>query len=201
MRDGNALACAFTGHRPGRYRFGYDEEDETCIQLKAALAEQIAILIGAGITTFYSGMALGADQWAASIVLSMRVSHPKVRLIAVLSCETQANKWSVEHRERYFNTLAECDDVITLNTHHTSTCVFERSRYLVDHADYLVAVYDNGLRGSTACMIRYAQEKRRQIISIHPDTLEIATDVDLEALKRRAQIRVVRDGENTGGNI
>jgi len=201
MRDKKALACAFTGHRPARYRFGYDEEYESCVQLKVALAEQIAILIGVGVTTFYSGMALGADQWAATIVLNMRAAHPKVRLIAVLPCETQADKWSAEHRERYFDTLAVCDDVITLNTHHTPTCVFERNRFLVDRTDYLLAVYDNGLRGSTACVIRYAQEKRRQIISIHPDTLEIAAAVDLEALRRRAQIRVVRCGDRGGGEI
>jgi len=128
MKDRKAFACAFTGHRPMRYRFGYDEEHEACVQLKEALAEQIATLIGVGINTFYSGMALGVDQWAASIVLDMRATQPKVRLIAVLPCETQADKWSAEHRERYFDTLAECDDVITINTHYTSTCVFERNR-------------------------------------------------------------------------
>ena len=186
------LACAFTGHRPTRYRFGYDEEHDSCIQLKTVLREQVAALIGGGITTFYSGMGLGADIWLAEIVLDMQKTHPKVQLIAVLPCETQANRWSVEQRERYFNTLAACDDVITLNTHFTPTCVQECRRYMVDRAGYLLAVYDNASRGDVAYTIRYAQEKDRNIISVHPDTLEITSAADLEAIRRRGQLRVIR---------
>ena len=93
---------------------------------------------------FLTGMAQGVDQWAAEIVLAMKRSYPHIQLIAVLPCETQANKWSQEQRERYFNTLAVCDDVITLNARYTPQCMLERNRYMVDHAGYLLAVYDGG---------------------------------------------------------
>lgn len=192
MKERKTFACAFTGHRPGRFCFGYDEEHEQCKQLKSVLADQIAALIDAGITTFYTGMAQGVDQWAAAIVLALSEEHPGIRLIAVLPCETQANKWSVDQRERHFNILAECDDVITLAGHYTPTCMLERNRYLVDHAEYLLAVYDNGIRGGTAHTIRYAEKRGRKIISIHPDTLHIATEVDLEALRRRKHLRIVK---------
>jgi len=185
-------ACAFTGHRPRRFSFGYDEEHEKCNQLKSVLADQIAMLVGAGVTTFYTGMALGVDQWAAMIVLKLKKELDALRLIAVLPCETQANKWSVDQRERYFNILAECDDVITLSRHYTPTCMFERNRYLVDHAEYLLTVYDNGLHGGTAYTVQYAEERGRKVISIHPDTLHIATEIDLEALRRRGYLRIVK---------
>ena len=186
------LACAFTGHRPARYAFGYDEEHHHCVKLKETLAEQIALLIAGGITTFYSGMALGTDQWAAVIVLDAKKSHPHVKLIAALPCETQANKWSVEQRERYFDLLSECNDVITLQAHYTPTCMFERNRYLVDHAGYLLAVYDNGINGGTAYTVKYAQKQGRKIISIHPDTLDVISAADLEALKRRGELRLIK---------
>ena len=191
------FSCAFTGHRPARYSFGYDEEHDACKQLKEVLRMQIALLFDAGGTTFFSGMALGADTWLAETVLSMRETRPKIKLIAVLPCETQANKWSAEQRERYFDILANCDEVITLNTDYTPSCMQERNRYMVDHADYLLAVYDNTNRGGTAYTVRYAQEKKREIISIHPDTLEIMSAVNLEAVKRREEFRIlrsVRDG-------
>ena len=186
------LACAFTGHRPTRYRFGYDEEHGACKKLKAVLNEQVAILVSGGITTFYTGMALGADTWLAEIVLETRQTHPKVQLIAVLPCETQANRWSAEQRERYFDILASCDDVVTLATHYTKTCMQERNRYMVDRADYLLAVYDNEKHGGTAYTVRYAQKKGRKIISIHPDTLEIVSAADLEAIGRRGELRIYR---------
>ena len=187
----NRKACAFTGHRPGRFSFGYDEEDEKCIRLKLMLAAQISHLIESGVSIFYTGMALGTDQWCAGIVLDMKRQYPHVRLIAVLPCETQASKWSPEQRERYFNTLAACDDVITLNTRYTPQCMLERNRYMVDHAGFLLAVYDGGVKGGTAYTVRYAKEKKREIIVIRPDTLEVISAMDFEALERRKQLRLL----------
>lgn len=186
------MTCAFTGHRPVRFSFGYDEEDEKCLRLKLVLAQQISALIEGGVSLFYTGMALGTDQWCAAIVLDMKRQYPNIQLTAVLPCETQANKWSPEQRERYFNTLAECDDVITLNTHYTPQCMLERNRYMIDHADYLLAVYDGGGKGGTAYTVRYAREKKREIIAIHPDTLESISAVDWEALERRKQFQLLR---------
>jgi len=187
----NGKACAFTGHRPGRFSFGYDEEDEKCSWLKLTLAAQISHLIESGVSIFYTGMALGTDQWCAGIVLDMKRRYLNIQLIAVLPCETQANKWTPEQRERYFNTLAFCDNVITLNTRYTPQCMLERNRYMVDHADYLLAVYDGGVKGGAAYTVRYARENRREIIVIHPDTLEVVSNVDFEALERRKQLRIL----------
>lgn len=50
--------CAFTGHRPHKFPWKYDEADSRCVLLKAALTEQITRLADAGVTDFYSG---GAD--------------------------------------------------------------------------------------------------------------------------------------------
>lgn len=188
MRDG---ACSFTGHRPVRFSFGYDEEDEKCIRLKLAMAREIYSLIESGIKVFYTGMAQGVDQWGAEIVLDMKRQFSPVRLVAVLPCETQANKWSLEQRERYFNTLAACDDVITLNTRYTPQCMLERNRYMVDSANFLLAVYDGSEKGGTAYTVRYARNKKREIITIHPDRLDVLSAVDFEALERRKQIRLL----------
>jgi uncharacterized phage-like protein YoqJ len=69
----NTNACVFTGHRPTRFSFGYDEKNEKCIRLKLVMAQQIRALIKSGVSTFYTGMALGVDQWAAEIVLDLKV--------------------------------------------------------------------------------------------------------------------------------
>ncbi len=185
------IACAFTGHRPKRFSFGYDEEDEKCVRLKLVMAQQIMKLIKGGVSLFYTGMAQGVDQYGAEIVLGMKRQYPHVQLIAVLPCETQANKWSPMQRERYFNTLAVCDDVITLRARYSPQCMHERNRYMVDHAEYLLAVYDGDGKGGTAYTVRYAREKEREIITIHSDTLAVVSGVDFEALERRKQFRIL----------
>ena len=58
--------CAFTGHRPYKLPWRYNEADSRCLALKAALAGQITQLVDAGVTDFYSGGADGVDCWASS---------------------------------------------------------------------------------------------------------------------------------------
>ena len=61
--------CAFTGHRPQKFPWKYDESDPRCVELKAAMGAEIEKLISLGYTDFLSGMAEGVDTWAAEIVL------------------------------------------------------------------------------------------------------------------------------------
>ena len=166
-------SCAFTGHRPARFSFGYDESDERCAALKKLLREQIEALIAEGVTDFYTGMALAVDQWAAETVLEIKKTNPAVRLTAVLPYEGQANAWTVEQRERYFETLAACDEVVTLQARYTPSCMFERNRYMVDRSGILLAVYDGGEKGGTAYTVKYARQKHRRVIVIAPDALTV----------------------------
>lgn len=159
-------SCAFTGHRPTHFSFGYDETHLDCIALKEAIRKEVVTLINCGIKTFYTGMALGVDTWSAELVLEQKAQHPELKLIAVLPCETQANSWTITQRERYFNLLPKCDEVVYVSKQYTRTCMFERNRYMVDHARYLIAVYDGEKRGGTAYTVSYARRLSRQIIII-----------------------------------
>ncbi len=62
--------CAFTGHRPKKFPWGYDETDSRCIALKKALAAQITELADAGYADFFSGMAEGADYEKKKVMRS-----------------------------------------------------------------------------------------------------------------------------------
>ena len=177
------FTCAFTGHRPARFSFGYREDSDDFLKLRAVLFETIEMFILSGVTKFYSGMSLGVDTWAAMGVLEKKKEHPHIHLAAVLPCETQAIRWSDAQRERYYNILADCDDVFMLNTRYTPSCMFERNRYMVDHADYLIAVYDGGNRGGTAYTVKYAKTKNRKISLIHPDVPEVVSTIDFEIFR------------------
>ena len=102
--------CAFTGHRPQHLLFGMNENDDRCVKLKEALKEQIINLIEAeDVTHFITGMALGVDLYAAEIVLDLKARYPNITLESAIPCETQAVKWSMAQRERYYNIAAQCD--------------------------------------------------------------------------------------------
>lgn len=170
MRD---KTCAFTGHRPQSLPFGFNEADERCTELKKALREQIIRVIEEeSATHFISGMAIGVDMYAAEIVLGLKSKYPGITLEAAIPCESQAEKWSEEHRDRYFDIISRCDKETLLQTRYTPDCMDKRNRYMVDHADVLIAVWD-GHPSGTAKTVMYAQNQGKPIIVIDPRTMEI----------------------------
>ena len=168
--------CAFTGHRPQHLPFGMNENDERCVRLKEILKEEIINLIEKeGVTHFITGMALGVDLYAAEIVLDLKACYPNITLESAIPCETQAVKWSAAQRERYYDIAAQCDKETMLQCHYSPDCMDKRNRYMVDHADYILAVW-NGCPSGTGNTVRYAHKKGKSIIVINPVSLDVTRE-------------------------
>lgn len=168
--------CAFTGHRPHKFPWRYDEADSHCVALKAALAAQITALMEAGVTDFYSGGADGVDCWAALIVLELRKKNPTLKLHLLLPHEGQADKWSNSAQERYRYILKQADSVEYVSREYYDGCMLDRNRRLVETAGLLLAVYNGERRGGTAATVRYAKRIGRQICILNPISLEIVSE-------------------------
>lgn len=168
----NNGSCAFTGHRPHKFPWKYDETDSRCIALKAALAEQIKKLAEEGATDFFSGGADGVDCWAALIVLALREKDPALRLHCILPHEGQADRWSDAAQDRYRWILRQADSVEYTSREYYEGCMLDRNRRLVESAGLLLAVYNGEQRGGTAATIRYAHKLGKQIILLDPVSLE-----------------------------
>ena len=162
--------CAFTGHRPRKFPWGYNEADARCVALKETLAKEIAKLVNAGYTDFFSGMAEGTDTWAALAVLALKKENPALKLHCILPCEGQANGWSTSARELYHSILGQADEVVYVDREYSKGCMLERNRYLVDHAACLLAVYNGEWRGGTAMTVRYARKLGREVSILNPNT-------------------------------
>lgn len=160
--------CAFTGHRPHKFPWRYDESDSRCVALKALLRGRIIRLAQAGVADFFSGGAEGVDCWAALIVLELRKKDPALRLHMILPHEGQADGWSVSAQERYRSILRQADSLEYVNREYYEGCMLDRNRRLVESAGLLLAVYNGERRGGTAATVRYAQKLGREIIVLDP---------------------------------
>lgn len=154
--DGDKLRCSFTGHRPMKLPWGMNEEDPRCAALKQELAARLDGLYQLGYRRFLCGMAIGCDMYFAEAVLALREQHPDVRLEAVIPFGDQPGRWNAAQRKRYNGLLNSADDVVVLQTVYTPDCMMRRNRYLVDHAEVLLACF-NGKPGGTMNTILYAQ--------------------------------------------
>lgn len=150
------LRCAFTGHRPQKLPFGFDEEDERCRDFKRRLRETLVELIGKGYTHFLSGGALGMDMWAAEAVLELKGDCPCLLLEMVSPFDGQARRWDTLSRERHERLFALADIVTATGHHFSPYCMHRRNRYLADNADLLLAAYD-GTPGGTAETVAMAR--------------------------------------------
>ena len=159
--------CAFTGYRPSKMPWGYDETDARCVEFRFRLREALEYLIGQGYTDFLSGGALGFDQMAAEIVLSLREKYPWVRLVMVIPFDGQADKWSREQRGRWLEIIEASDRVIHISHEYDKGVFFKRNHYLVENADLLLAAFD-GQPGGTAGTVAYAKRHGVRVVRIAP---------------------------------
>ena len=168
-------ACAFTGHRPQKLPFGFNEEDPRCIALKAVIETQIVNHIELyNVSYFISGMAMGTDIYAAEITLALRQKYPFIFLECVIPCETQTARWNLVWKKRYDHILAECNKKTVLQQLYTPDCMDRRNRYMVDRANYIIAVW-NGRAGGTQNTVLYAQNLGKRVSIINPNSLTFQT--------------------------
>ena len=62
------------------------------------------------------------------------------------------------------------DTVTVLQEHYSPGCMMKRNRYMVDHADLIIACYD-GKSGGTLNTLRYAIEREIQIVHLPPENV------------------------------
>ena len=165
-------ACAFTGHRRKKLPWKNDETAPACAALKGKLAEQIIALTDKGIRYYISGMADGVDWYASEAVLALRDRNPEVKLLCVLPCLDQDERWSESDKQRYQMILRQADAVIYTSRARTKHSMLDRNRLLVRLSTVVLAVYNGEPRGGTAATIRYARKAGCELHIVHPVTLK-----------------------------
>lgn len=147
----------FTGHR--------DISGVKSLVIKHKLKCTIIKLIAEGYCYFVTGGALGFDTLAEQTILELQKNYPQIKLILVLPCISQANKWSKEDKMVYESIKRKADSVVYTSQNYFRGCMHKKNRYLVDSSSVCIC-YCTKKTGGTAYTIDYAQKKRLQIINL-----------------------------------
>lgn len=159
------ISCCFTGHRPGKLPWRYNEADRRCLALKRRVADAAEAAYQEGYRHFLCGMALGCDLYFCEAALSLRERFPDVTVEAAIPCPSQADAWAPEQRARYRRLVEACDFETLVSARYTATCMQRRDRYMVDHASLLIAVFD-GTPGGTRYTMQYAMSRGLSIVDL-----------------------------------
>lgn len=175
----NPRACAITGHRPTRFCFGYNEDHPLCKEIKERLFEQFQMLHDReNVQTFFVGGALGVDMWAGEQLLALKEKsgYENIEIIVAIPFVGHDSKWPEQSQKRLKSLIQKATNCIVVSQEANTASYKKRNYYMVDHADFLVGVFDNAkqMRSGTAQTVNYALRQGKQIILIHPDTADTA---------------------------
>lgn len=157
------LAC--TGHRPPRLGLSYDRASSLHLEELARLSLiDLMEELGQRPEQVLSGMAQGWDRAVAEAALSMGLS-----VTAALPFIGQESKWPAPAQASYHAFLLRCSRVVTVCEGPAANWKYaQRDRWLVEHSDRLLALYDGGNDGGTAITVHYAAKMGKPVHNVWP---------------------------------
>ena len=157
--DSKISVCSFTGHRI--IEFAHQK------QLPLLLRRAIEYAYKRGAREFISGGALGFDTLAAREVVLFRMSHPDVRLILLIPCKNQDEKWSDEQKDAYSFLVGVADEAVYVSDEYTPDCMKKRNAEIASRADILIAYVSRSNSGA-AQTFRMAKALGKEVYNIYP---------------------------------
>jgi len=163
----NRFWVCFTGHRPQKLPWGFNENDERCQKMRIRAIIEIEDAIQKGYHTFLCGMALGFDMICAEIVLELKKKYPHIKLIGAIPCKNQCEKWNSIQKTRYQKILKQLDKIRCIYDHYEDGCMQERNQYMINNSSLVIALF-NGKNGGTKTTIDYAKSLGKEVVIITP---------------------------------
>lgn len=180
-------SCTVAGPKPTRFKFGYKEENSLCRKIKKAMLRQFRRLYSKkGVRRFYIGGILGVNLWAGELLLKLKEDpgYEDIELVVVLPFPGHDAKWDIRSRKRLEYLMRNSNENLTIGTKDCQASYIDLNRYLIDHAEYMVAVSEKrtAIEENSFQVTAYAKEKGVEIMYIHPDTAEVSDTPQQQSL-------------------
>lgn len=148
--------CCVTGHR--------DVPLKEINYIKTELRREVEKAVSDGFTCFMSGFADGVDQYFAEVVLDLKKIKPTLDLVAVIPYRKRFD--NLMKNGKTYKMLEACADVVVIREEYQPSVYSHRNRYMVEHSDRVIAVYDGREKGGTVRTMRFASMMRKELREI-----------------------------------
>ena len=123
-------------------------------------------------------MALGTDQVALAVVIELKSKY-NIKLVAAVPFRGQEDAWSFPTRALYACLLNKCDEIVYTDEMGGSSKLagydvsklYARSKYMVQRADGVIAVWNGKESGGTYDAVRLAKTAGKPVAIIDPRNL------------------------------
>lgn len=135
-----------------------------------------------GISTFISGMALGADQLFAEAVINLQVQGAPFKLVAAIPFKGQESKWPAASQKKYQEIMAHADHAVYVcDPGYAPWKMQKRNEWMVNNSTFCLAVWGGAQTGGTWNCIQYAKNTIVSIFRLDPTDPGITPD-DIQPL-------------------
>lgn len=161
-------AC-FTGHRKigGEY---YNRMNPSADWM--LLKDHLTLIVGSLIVDhkvdhFISGLAIGVDMLGAECVALCKAFGPDVKLTGAMPFPSQRKSWPKPTRNHWHDICSLCNEVVSISAdpYHPSKMQI-RNEWMVDHSNYVIAIWDGRKKGGTWNCIKYAQSEGKPVLHL-----------------------------------
>ena len=160
--------CFFAGHRPYKFTYLPEEEEEFYSKLSADITNAVQDMYNKGCDTFLCGGSIGFDVMCGEAVIEFKNQHPEVRLVCVLPFENHHEEFSPEWKNRFTKVLDACDFIDYFSPIYVMGCYYDRHQKMIDNSEYMITYFD-GKSGGTARVIAAAQSAKLKITNLFED--------------------------------
>ncbi|MDO4863202.1 MAG: SLOG family protein [Ruminococcus sp.] len=197
--DRSRTVC-ITGHREKNilpYRGDPVYTDITVGAVKMMLYRYIDMAAERGYTDFISGLATGADLWAAEYIVRKKQTDPRIRLIGAMPYLRHAERFprdyaalldSVERAADVLVTVNETPDIVYSKQGEAAGLYRDRNYFMVDRSSAVIAFLNEGSFASgTSQTVNYAYRNGRLICRFGIDDVYALIDragADLRSIRR-----------------
>lgn len=164
-----STTCCLYGFTADIVPYGLLENSIDCTRLKVQLATQIQAMVDKGVTTFISTLERGAAIYGAQIVLDLKRTHPEknLKLVVMLSCPEQSEKWPILAREQFQALLEQADLVLVQSEAHHQNARERRNRAMLGYCGHMIAVFE-AQKGKPGA-VRLAESRGLDVCTLDPN--------------------------------
>lgn len=168
------IHISLTGHRPDKLA-GYDLRKPFYYKLHAQLlsiVEKVLTDNPGKIIWLHSGLALGADMVWGFVAKTAKNKYPnRIKFYAEIPVINQSKVWKNKiDKNRWKELYGLADDKTVYAETYSPKVMQERNIGMIDHADFLIAIYD-GSKGGTGNAVSYAKKVKKELLIIKPDEI------------------------------
>ncbi|MDV7800011.1 DUF1273 domain-containing protein [Enterococcus hirae] len=156
----------------------FKENDPKITVIKKVLKKEIQQLVEEGLEWVLTSGNLGIETWVTEVVAELKQEYPELKLGIIYPFKEFGNNWNENNQEKLRMTeqLADYVEAVSHQAYQSPSQLRNHTRFLLDHTDGCLLIYDPEFPGKTQYFLKeaqtYQQDQSYEIRLVSMDDLQ-----------------------------